>query len=754
LIPISASPFIGEYVLPLSAVKLPTVADGNSVSDETDRITMRTAWLIVALAVLCPPATYGQQVITLPSITATVKPAASEGVSGMQALASLSNITRIDYTWTDSKTFATKSEVPENAVVKFVWVTYSYEGNVAISNLNLTHGNATYDVVKLRTDGTVAQCTEQFKCATPFQGKLAVGEWEMLPTISRYTAPATLRVSLFVEWELPEVPQVRVEVNPISVSLVTGATQQFRAVVENASNTAVTWSMKSANSGSVSATGLYTAPNVPGIYLVWATSQQDPTKSDAAWAYVTEVPVIGVTVTPNTTEALTGASLQFTAQVTNAANTSVSWSVAEGAAGGTVTSSGLYTAPRAAGEYHVIATSIQDPSRTATASINVLPRALVNGGFESQLDGWNSAGVVTILSCNVSGSPCLSGMGGSYAQIGDGTNIGELEQTFDVPASGAGLYLSYRCSEDDPENDWDSIQMNLRDEVTSASVSYSNYSHFRCDEGLEPYSADRFKEFVVDLNEYAGHSVNLSFFADWPDWLQIDDIKLGPVPPPPPPPPPPVVVTADPAAASVAANGTQQFTAFVTNSTNTAVTWSVTEGALGGHVSASGLYTAPAVPGTYHVRAQSVAAPSKSATATVTVTGAVSALQNGGFESGSLAPWSTREAAIVNDARSGQHAAWLAASGMSYASLQQSFLVPATGCVLSFWYKPYCPDEMYSYIDAHVGGVALPVQCGESTWQQVTFDLFAYRGTSVVLSFYETDENGVTSLKVDDVVCY
>jgi hypothetical protein len=49
----------------------------------------------------------------------------------------------------------------------------------------------------------------------------------------------------------------------------------------------------------------------------------------------------------------------------------VAWKVLEGAAGGTITSAGLYTAPNAAGTFHVVATSAGDPSASATAAVTV-----------------------------------------------------------------------------------------------------------------------------------------------------------------------------------------------------------------------------------------------------------------------------------------------------------------------------------------------------------------------------------------------
>jgi len=79
-----------------------------------------------------------------------------------------------------------------------------------------------------------------------------------------------------------------------------------------------------------------------------------------------------------------------------------------------------------------------------------------------------------------------------------------------------------------------------------------------------------------------------------------------------------ITVSISPSSAALPAGGTQTFSATVNGTTNTAVAWSVAEGANGGSVS-GGLYTAPATPGTYHVVATSAADPTQSATATVTV---------------------------------------------------------------------------------------------------------------------------------------
>lgn len=87
--------------------------------------------------------------------------------------------------------------------------------------------------------------------------------------------------------------------------------------------------------------------------------------------------------------------------------------------------------------------------------------------------------------------------------------------------------------------------------------------------------------------------------------------------------PAPVSISLSPAAASVAIGATQSFQATLGNTSNTAVTWSVQEGAAYGTIDASGLFTAPLVingsTAAVHVVATSVADSSKSATATVTL---------------------------------------------------------------------------------------------------------------------------------------
>lgn len=83
---------------------------------------------------------------------------------------------------------------------------------------------------------------------------------------------------------------VHVDVTPATVSIATGASQQFVASVTGTSNPAVTWTVSGsgcsgAACGTTSPTGFYTAPTAlpsPGTFTLTATSESDPSKSGLA----------------------------------------------------------------------------------------------------------------------------------------------------------------------------------------------------------------------------------------------------------------------------------------------------------------------------------------------------------------------------------------------------------------------------------------------------------------------------------------
>jgi hypothetical protein len=81
----------------------------------------------------------------------------------------------------------------------------------------------------------------------------------------------------------PQSNQVEnvVAIRPATAEVRVGHTQQFTTEVSDPLNSVVTWRISPATAGSITATGLYTAPNVipsPPVGTVVAISTTDPTK--------------------------------------------------------------------------------------------------------------------------------------------------------------------------------------------------------------------------------------------------------------------------------------------------------------------------------------------------------------------------------------------------------------------------------------------------------------------------------------------
>lgn len=85
-------------------------------------------------------------------------------------------------------------------------------------------------------------------------------------------------------------------------------------------------------------------------------------------------PPASISISPSQSSAIQTVQLQFTA---SGSGTPVGWSVREGAAGGSIASSGLYTAPVNLGTFHIVATSLANGSQTATATVTIVPAVIV-----------------------------------------------------------------------------------------------------------------------------------------------------------------------------------------------------------------------------------------------------------------------------------------------------------------------------------------------------------------------------------------
>ncbi|MFZ0807678.1 MAG: Ig-like domain-containing protein [Candidatus Sulfotelmatobacter sp.] len=202
---------------------------------------------------------------------------------------------------------------------------------------------------------------------------------------------------------------VGVQLNPTSVSMSTGGQEQFVATVQGTSNTAVTWSVDSVSGGNstdgtITTSGMYTAPSQAGTHSVTATSVADSSKS--ATAAVT-VQAVTITISPVSALLNPGATQQFTANLQGFSNSSVTWSV-DGTVGGnsslgTISSSGLYTAPSAIGTHTISATSVVSSSTSAQASatvVNIARSAVLTYHNDDARDGAYTE-EVTLMPSNV-----------------------------------------------------------------------------------------------------------------------------------------------------------------------------------------------------------------------------------------------------------------------------------------------------------------------------------------------------------------
>ena len=242
-------------------------------------------------------------------------------------------------------------------------------------------------------------------------------------------------------------PPISVLVSPATANIHVTNTQQFTATVQNSSNTSVTWSVSGsgctgADCGTISATGLYTAPaNVPSkaAINVTATSVADTTKSNNAVATI--LAAVIVAVTPSGMNVEIAKTQQFTANVQNAINSAVTWNVSgtgcTGSACGTINSSGLYTAPSLVpnpASISITATSVEDPKKSGATSAAIISYISVlmwpakaqvtappnvNYGVPSRQFTWLVTGFTnTALNWTVTGAGCSGNTCGTISNTG------------------------------------------------------------------------------------------------------------------------------------------------------------------------------------------------------------------------------------------------------------------------------------------------------------------------------------------------
>ena len=241
---------------------------------------------------------------------------------------------------------------------------------------------------KVQFAATVANTSNQTVAWTTTAGSISGTGLFAAPAVSTTTTIAVTATSVAARSKSasakvtvqPSVHrQISVSVSPTLVTHASGGTQQFTATVANTSNQAVTWS---ASAGTISNTGLFTAPVVSTTTTVNVTAISVASTSKSASATVTVQPaarpVISVSVSPAVASVASGGTQQFAANVSNTTNQGVTWT----AAAGTISSNGWFTAPAVTTNttIKVVATSVADLSKMASATVSVQASQTVGTG--------------------------------------------------------------------------------------------------------------------------------------------------------------------------------------------------------------------------------------------------------------------------------------------------------------------------------------------------------------------------------------
>ena len=206
-------------------------------------------------------------------------------------------------------------------------------------------------------------------------------------TGTRSTTPNRLLYSLFGP-PPAHGTLAAITVTPNPASVIVGGTQQFAAAGQDAYGAPVTftspptWSVS--GGGSITSAGVFTAGTVAGSYTVTASSGG---VTGTATVTVTPGALATITVTPNPASVAARATQKFTATGRDANGNvvafTVTWSVVNG--GGTINSTGTFTAGTAAGTF---ANTVRATNSTATifgyATVNVTAAvACTNGNCQN-----------------------------------------------------------------------------------------------------------------------------------------------------------------------------------------------------------------------------------------------------------------------------------------------------------------------------------------------------------------------------------
>jgi RHS repeat-associated protein len=434
---------------------------------------------------------------------------------------------------------------------------------------------------------------------------------------------------------------ITVTVAPSTATLYAGQTQQFAASVTNTGNPAVTWTISPSSIGSISSSGLYTAPSgisAQQTVTVTATSQADNTRLGTAT--VTLMPPVLVSVAPASAILYAGQTQQYAATVTNASNTAVAWTISP-AGTGSISAAGLYTAPTTVSSQQTVtvtATSEANPAATSTATVTLDPPIAVSvtpatatlyasqtQQFAATVTNTSNTAVMWTISPTGTGTISAAGLYTAPATIASQQTITVTAASQANPAATSTatvtLYPPVALSVT-PATATLYANQTQQFAATVTNTGNTAVTWTISPTGTGTISAAGLYTAPTTVSSQQTVTVTATSEAN-PAATATATVTLYP----------PITVSVTPATATLYATQTQQFAATVTNTGNTAVTWTISPAGMGA-ISTAGVYTAPATVSsqqTVTVTATSEANPAATATATVTLSPAQCASTGFGY---------------------------------------------------------------------------------------------------------------------------
>jgi hypothetical protein len=350
----------------------------------------------------------------------------------------------------------------------------------------------------------------------------------------------------------------------------------------------------------------FSVPVTTGSISIQFTSVVNNAKISALEILQSGTGAVAVSLSPNGVFLGPSQLQQFTAAVTGTSNTAVTWSL--NPVVGSISSSGLYTAPATipmTQNIAVTAISNADNSKSATATITLMPGFTpirINAAGPAYTDAaanvWSAD--LGFTGGNLYGTTnAISGT--TTPTLYQTERYGDFQYQFNVANGTYTVNLKFA------EIFISQPGQRLFNVAINGSMVLSSFD-ILAQAGAAFTALD--KPFAISVTTGA---INIQFISvvNYAKISAIEILQTGNGA---------VAVNVSPNTASLGPSQQQQFTASVTGTSNTAVTWSLNPTM--GSIAASGLYTAPATVSAAQnivVTAISIADPSKSGTATLTL---------------------------------------------------------------------------------------------------------------------------------------